>query len=238
MKKNKEKAKKLSSKKAQPKKTNVKTKKVTSKSKTEKKTNDTKDEIKTEVEVKVPKELPNKIRLGIICSPSNKKDIAHYNAEFQKINEIYGDNVTLIFIGYDLDDDKENILQGVNYEYVKEVSIIHYFKQLQSIELDLAFVPLERNLFNATSENINKYLECGIFSIPIISEDIFPYSQLITNTRNGFLYKGKENFISELEKAVSNPQLLKTIGNEARRDVISNYSFNDKNINVISSIYQ
>jgi hypothetical protein len=76
-------------------------------------TNTTSTELKQEEPVIVT-QLPKKYRIGIICSPNNYTDIKVYNDEFRKINEKYGDNVTLIFIGYDYKEDKQKILDGVN----------------------------------------------------------------------------------------------------------------------------
>lgn len=183
--------------------------------------------------------LPRKYRIGIICSPNNYSDIKAYNDEFQKINQLYGDNVTLVFIGYDYKEDKEkqNILDGVNFEYIEQVSIIQYFKQLQGLELDLVFVPLIKNMHNITSENINKYLECSLFNIPIIVEDMFPYNFILIHERNGFIYKGKENFITELNRALHNPDLIKVVGIECKNDVVTRYTYTDSNIDVIASVY-
>lgn len=186
------------------------------------------------------KELPRKYRIGVICSPSSYHDIKFYNEQFRRINERYGDNVNLILVGYDYenDKDKKNILEGVNFEYVKEVSIIHYFKQLENLELDMVFIPLEKNIYNVTSENFNKYLECGIFKIPIIVEDMFPYNHIILNQRNGFTYKGKENLIAELDVILSNYDLVKSVGEQCRKDVIASYTYSQQNIDIISDIYQ
>jgi outer membrane biosynthesis protein TonB len=182
-------------------------------------------------------QLPKKYRIGIICSPNNYTDIKVYNDEFRKINEKYGDNVTLIFIGYDYKEDKGKILDGVNFEYIEQVSIIQYFKQLQSLALDLIFIPLDRSLYNVTSENINKYMEGGLFNIPLIVDDMFPYNQIILSERNGFLYKTKQNFITELDKILNNPDLIKVVSIEVKNDVLRSYTYSDNNIGLIASVY-
>jgi hypothetical protein len=181
--------------------------------------------------------LPKKLRVGIICSKSSYGDIKSYNQEFQQINDKYGDDITLIFLGYDYDEDESKILDGVNFEYTKQVSIIHYFKQLQGLNLDLVFIPLRKSIFNITSEGINKYLECGVLKIPIMVDDMFPYNQLIVNERNGFLYGGKQNFLIEFDKIVRNPDLIKTVGDGSRKDVIKNYTYTPNNMEVMHSIY-
>jgi len=250
---NKDKAKKLANSKPSPKKSYEKTKKVVAKKGRKKKVEISTEEVKTSVEqtpssnptefnieqekpvIETP--LPKKYRIGIICSQNNYIDIKAYNEEFRKINEKYGDYVTLIFIGYDYKEDKKNILDGVNFEYTEQVSIIQYFKQLQSLELDLIFIPLDRNLYNVTSENLNKYLESGLFSIPVIVDDMFPYNQIILNERNGFLYKSRQNFITELHKILNNLDLIKVVSIEVKKDVLRSYTYSDANVGLIASVY-
>lgn len=201
------------------------------------KSTDAKNTPNVEVQVPILYPLPRKYRIGIICSPNNYTDIKVYNDEFRKINEKYGDNVTLIFIGYDYKEDKSKILDGVNFEYIEQVSIIQYYKQLQSLGLDLIFIPLDRSLYNVTSENINKYMEGGLFNIPLIVDDIFPYNQIILSERNGFLYKTKQNFITELDKILNNPDLIKVVSVEVKMDVLRSYTYTDNNIGLIASVY-
>jgi hypothetical protein len=241
---NKEKAVKLSNKKQTPKKAPKTKKVVADKNKPTRgrkpKLEPEKEEIKVEEEVEKPKveikPLPKKYNIGIICSTNNIHDIQSYNNEFQMINETYGDNINLIFINYDYENDQKKILDGVNFEYVK-VSMIHFFKELQLLNLDLIFVPLMKNNFNITSENTDKYLESSIFKIPLIVDDMFPYNQIIVHQRNGFLYKGKENFMQELDIILNNPDLIKNVGEQSKIDTRRNYTFTQNNINLIASIY-
>jgi glycosyltransferase involved in cell wall biosynthesis len=235
---NKDKAKKLNSKNA-PRKVSTKTKKVVAKRGRKKKEEEKPIVEETKIEPIEIKKLPKKYNIGIICSGSNLGDIKEYNEEFKKINDKYGDDVNLIFIGYDYDEDKNkgNILEGVNFEYVKQVSIIHFFKQLQALQLDLVFIPLKKNLYNITSENINKYLECGILNIPVICLDIAPYNQIILNQRNGFVYENKESFLNDLDAILNNKDLIKSVSEQCKKDVLENYSYNNKTIDLIHTIY-
>ena len=242
---NKQKAKRLNNSKNTPKKATSKTKKVVSKRGRKKKEdveqkNEIQDVQNSPAPIPTPPEqykLPRKYRIGVICTKGNYGDIKEYNEDFQKINEKYGDDVTLVFVGYDYDEDKDKILDGVNFEYIKQVSIIHFFKQLRSLNLDMVFVPLRKTLFNITSETINKYLECGILSIPIITLDIAPYNQIILNQRNGFIYENKENFLNDLHSILNNPDLVKSVSEQSRVDVMNNYTYNDRTIDLINTVY-
>ena len=182
--------------------------------------------------------LPKKYRIGIICSPTNYADIKDFNDQFQLINDRFGEQVSLIFIGYDYEEDKHKILDGVNFEYVKQISIIHYFKQLLSLELDMVVIPIQKNNFNITSENINKYLECSLLKIPLFVHDIFPYNAIIVDKRNGFLHKEKANFIEELEHILKNPDLIKVVGEQSKKDCLENYTYTVNNIKIMSDVYE
>src|SRR5258708_7714813 len=131
-------------------------------------------------------EIKNKpFCIGIKVTETNAEDIAYYNEQFKEINRLYEDKVKLLFFGYRPENDKTNMLDGVVFEYVKPVSKIHYFKQLKACEIDLLFVPLINNTYNITSEDHDKFMEAGLMEIPIITIEIYPYSQLIASSKEG-----------------------------------------------------
>jgi hypothetical protein len=66
---------------------------------------------------------------------------------------------------------------------------------------------------------------------------MFPYGQVILHQRNGFLYKGKGLLIQELDAILTNPDLIKSVGEHSRKDVTSSYTYSPKNIDLISAIY-
>lgn len=168
----------------------------------------------------------------------NDEDILYYNEQLRSINKMYRDKIRIVVMGYKNDKDRLNMMKGVIFEYVKPVSIVHYFKQLAAMQIDLLFVPLINNLYNATSENYNKYLEAGVFKIPLITPDIYPYNQLITNEHNGFIFGKRENFIPYLIDLLANkPDFIKSCGERAREDVFKNFNYSVENIGVLSSAF-
>jgi hypothetical protein len=188
-------------------------------------------------EVKNEYALEKPIRIGIIYTPNATSDISYYNDVYQKLNERYGKFVTLIMIGYSPENDKKNIMKGVNYEYVKPVSIIHYFKQLKYLGLDLLHIPLKQNMFNQTSENYNKYMEVGLFGIPVIVPDIFPYNKIVRDGIDGFIYKQRKDFLKVLHTAIVDSKKLKNIGISANSNILDNCNYTEANINNIIEVY-
>lgn len=177
------------------------------------------------------------LRIGVIVNGFNLEDIKFYNEQFKRINKLYKDKVKLVFFGYDPEQDNLNALDGVNYEFVKPVSIIHYFKQLKALNIDLLFIPLIQNVFNITSENYNKYMELGIYSIPVIAPDIYPYNTVIRDKQNGFIFGKREDFISYLVELLSkNIGLIRLCGNHANEEVLKVFNYSEANMDIISKI--
>lgn len=175
------------------------------------------------------------MRMGIICTPYNIEDVLSYKNELIRINKELGDRVKIILFGYD---GKGDEFEGLKYEYVKPVSIIHYFKQLKALELNLLFIPLIRSVYNATSENYNKFLEAGLFNVPVIALKMYPYKQIITDKMTGFLYNDKSEFFPNIEHLSKNPQLLQLVGENANTKIKDGFDYDQTNIEVINQFFQ
>ena len=176
-------------------------------------------------------------RIGVIVNGFNLEDIKFYNEQFKRINKLYKDKVSLVLFGYDPEQDKINALEGVSYDFIKPVSIIHYFKQLKALNIDLLFIPLIQNTYNITSENYNKYLELALYSTPIIAPDIYPYNTVIRDKQNGFIFGSRESFVPYLVDLLSkNIGLIRLCGNRANEEVLKVFNYSEQNMKIISDI--
>lgn len=176
-------------------------------------------------------------RIGIIVNEANHDDILYYNEQLRFINK-YGNQVSIVVFGYKPEEDKRNIFDGVSFEYVKPVSIVHWFKQIKETEIDLLFIPLINDKYNATSENINKYLEMALMEVPVITVAMYPYIQLIQDKVNGFLYQSREEFIPYLRHLLHKEiGIIKHCGKHAKRNVLAQYNFSPENVEIIESVY-
>jgi hypothetical protein len=176
-------------------------------------------------------------RIGVIVNGFNLEDIKFYNEQFKRINKLYKEKVKLVFFGYDPEQDNIDALDGVSYEFIKPVSIIHYFKQLKSLNIDLLFIPLIQNTYNITTENYNKYLELGLYSTPVIAPDIYPYNTIIRDKQNGFIFGSRESFVAYLVDLLSkNIGLIRLCGNHANEEILRVFNYSEQNMNIISNI--
>ncbi len=176
-------------------------------------------------------------RIGIICNGSNWEDIASYNAQFRQINQLSKGNVTLVFMGYRPEDDKDNALSGVAFEAGATVSIIHWFKQLIANKIDLLFIPLINSKYNTTSEDLKKYFEAALVKIPVMVLNIFPYN-VISNQITGFTYEEPNQMIDYLVNLLTeNLPLIQHCGTAAHIEVVQRYNATPENIMYLENVF-
>jgi len=178
-------------------------------------------------------------RIGVIVNGCNYEDVKYYNEQFKKINRMYKDKIDLVFFGYKPEEDILDALDGVNFEYVKPVSIVHYFKQLNSLNIDLLLIPMIKSLFNTTSENYNKYLEASVLRIPIIAPDVYPYNKIIKDKINGFIFGEREQFVPYLKNLLlTELGLIRLCANHANKDVVEKFNYSQNNMQIISNLFE
>lgn len=167
------------------------------------------------------------ITVSIIYSHTYNEYYKQFNSVLQQLPE----HVTLVIIGYNPDDDKEQVFKGVKYEYIKPCSIIHFFKQLFSIKPDFCLIPVSPDNFSITSETGNRYLECGIFGIPLIAPNCFPYNVLVKDNFSGYLFNDKSELIEKIKSlSTMMPHVRSTISPAISQDVLSRYTWSKKNV--------
>jgi glycosyltransferase involved in cell wall biosynthesis len=195
------------------------------------------------IETSIPKlslEEQKNLRVGIIATNYTWEDLASYKEQFSKVQKELGENVKFFIFGFDGMDyqtGKSCFPDGLNFEFVKPSTIVHYYKQLRNLRLDLLFIPLRKNTFNETTENYNKFLEAGMFNVPTMVYDIFPYNQIIKNGDNGILLSKKDDLIERLKFFSEKKTELVRMGNNVNKFVLENFTLTEQNIAIIDDIY-
>lgn len=192
-----------------------------------------------------------KIRIGIIATENNWEDLNSHKDEFQEIYRRHKNKVQLVIIGFNGTDTKtmKNALGDSNFEVLlaeykkgdtvekRPIGILNYFKWLYNANLDLILIPLRKNTFNETSENINRLLEASAFQIPVLAPDMAPYNIFIKDKSTGFLYTKKTDFLTLIDAFVAQPAALKTTGEKAYRYMLSKYGITDHTASTIVSLF-
>ena len=178
---------------------------------------------------KLPLEEQKYLRVGIIATNYTWEDLASYKEQFSKVQKELGENVKFFILGFDGIDNqtgKSCFPDGFNCECIKPSTIVHYYKQLRNLRLDLLFIPLRKNTFNETTENYNKFLEAGMFNVPTMVYDIFPYNQIIKNGDNGIILSKKDDLIERLKFFSEKKTELVRMGINVNKFVLENFILN------------
>ena len=189
---------------------------------------------------KLPLEEQKILRVGVVATNYTWEDLASYKEQFSKVQKELGENVKFFIMGFDGIDyqtGKSCFPDGFNFEFIKPSTIVHYFKQLRNLQFDLLFIPLRKNTFNETTENYNKFLEAGMFNVPTMVYDIFPYNQVIKNGDNGILLSKKDDLIERLKFFSEKKTELVRMGNNVNKFVLENFALTEQNIAIIDDIY-
>lgn len=185
-------------------------------------------------------------RVGIIASSSYAEDLIAFAPIFKEINKKYKDKVQLVLYGFDgtfitkdgVDGNRSNILDGIRFEFHKPTSIIQYFKELNSLNLDLCLIPLKSTDYNSTSENYNKWMECALMKVPVLTNgSVYPYSKLIQDGVNGFTYKQRGDVPAIIGKLMKDPNKCLEVAEAARKDVRENFQFTEANVETLKRSY-
>ena len=88
---------------------------------------------------------------------------------------------------------------------------------------DIILAPLERDDFSEGKSEL-KFFEAGILAVPIVAVRNQTFSDAITDGESGFLAEGKEEWISKLERLITDEELRKEMGEKAREKALADYT--------------
>lgn len=181
----------------------------------------------------------DKVRIGLVGSVAYEYDYLHIKRLLRKLSKRKDVELVLYGLG-DKKHKKENpkVTKAFSDEYkfweslsIDQVPWCHikdYPTNLNESKLDIMLIPRKDNYFNRCKSNI-KFLEASMCEIPVIAQSFTdgPYEE-ITHGENGILIKDNHNWESEIDKLISNKELRRTIGKNAKEYVLKNYNIEDK----------
>jgi len=96
-------------------------------------------------------------------------------------------------------------------------------KLWQSMPADIGVAPLYPSEFNRSKSSI-KYYEYSLRKIPGVYAFWEPYLRVVKEGETGFLAKDEEEWFEKLCWLIEDKKLRRQIGNNAREDVLNNYT--------------
>jgi glycosyltransferase involved in cell wall biosynthesis len=93
--------------------------------------------------------------------------------------------------------------------------------RMAGLNIDIALIPLEDNLFNRCKSEI-KYSEFSSLKIPSVVANIPPYSLVCKDGDNALCYNNSRELVDKLSKLIESTELRKEIGENAYKWVKEN----------------
>lgn len=178
--------------------------------------------------------IPNKEgapRIGIICGVNEFANLNAYKKELAEIGEF----ADLFIIGNNGKYKDKDALQGVKHTAVKPTNIMNFYALLNSLNLDLIFIPLADNQFNQTGLTYIRFMEAALFNIPVcVSRKFPPYDKLL-NDEIAFLFTFKSDAVGLIKSISKANCVLK--GAAANKFMRDNLCFNS-NLAALKSLFQ
>lgn len=197
------------------------------------------DVVMYNVELKNPnKKEDTKFRIGIVATENYAEDIASFSEQINQTNELFGDKIQWVVIGFNGDYNGHNCMPNhEKVEFIKPCTIVHYYKTLRNANLDCAFIPLIDNKYNQTSEGYNKLLEFWMLQIPVISSNVYPYNAIIEHEKNGFLLHKKDDLKTHIQTIVENSTKKNEVQRYAYNYFYDTFTFHEGNIPIIDEMF-
>lgn len=131
--------------------------------------------------------------------------------------------VKVMFVGMIMDDlydyfPKDRlIIQGGERDHTR------WIKLWQKMPFDIGIAPLVDTSFNHAKSPI-KYYEYALRKIPAVYSFVEPYMKKATENETGFFARDEEEWYEKLSWLVENEVLRKRMADDARKDVLDNYT--------------
>lgn len=184
----------------------------------------------------IPKKSDGSVNLGYFSGTnSHNLDFATITDALLEIMERH-ENVRLILAG---PLDAESRLNKFSERIVRFPLVPRdkYYYNLVRADINLAPLVLGDPFCESKSEI--RFSGAGVLEIPTVAVANQTFSEVIEDGKNGFLAEGKEEWISKLERLITDEKLRKEMGEKAREKALADYttknSHNEEYYNYLKS---
>lgn len=155
---------------------------------------------------------------------SDSDDFDDINSFRDTINDVMVrvPEAKIYVLGNTIMHENKNPLRFVNYTRVPYEDMTQYYKTLFNMNPDLAIVPIKRMNYYRT---YYKVLELGLFGIPVITLNEYPYNHLLKKDLHVLLSGQKKTLISNVREVIDNLETRERLGRYIRQFVTEKYSF-------------
>jgi hypothetical protein len=181
------------------------------------------------------KHTPNIFYLSCDLNDYNYNTFKEYIPVLTELQKKHKKNFKLIIIG---DDPKKYYPKfSLDYVHLKRGSIIHKHKNIVKSNADCHLVLNKKTEYYQNSETASDYIERGLFSIPIIAMNIYPYNEFISTGENGFLLKGRKDLMKIVENHIKDKKVLHQICANVKADMEAHHEIDSGKLDHLDTLF-
>ena len=177
------------------------------------------------------------LTIGWQGGDSHYQDLMMIKKPLQKVLGAYKDKVKFIMCGAKFD----GFLRDLpNSEYYPWVSVYAHPYRMSLLGLDIGIIPIKHNQFNKGKSAI-KFHEYSALSTVTLASDYLPYSGVIKDGLNGYLFKDEKEFEEKLTDLIESFPKRKVFAHNAYKDTSKNYDSNSESkewLTLYESLYE
>jgi len=106
-----------------------------------------------------------------------------------------------------------------------------WVEKWQEMPIDIGLAPLIDTSFNRSKSSI-KYYEYGLREIPAVYSWVDPYIKTVREHKTGYLAQSEIEWYEKIKLLIENPKLRQEVAQNAREDVLSQYTIQDHTDNI------
>ena len=157
-----------------------------------------------------------------ICFQGGSSHFADWETCKEPLKEIFAKypNVKLVTAGSYYKGNIKDFPQD-RWEHSGWVDVSAHPYRMAGLNIDIALIPLEDNLFNRCKSEI-KFSEFASLKVPSLVQNIPPYSLVCKDGDNALCYNNSRELVEKLSLLIENEQLRRKIGENAYKWVKAN----------------
>lgn len=175
------------------------------------------------IDMKAPRTIDKdgKFRILIMADAEDFDDINSFRDTINDMMVKVPESKVYV-LGNNIMYENKNPLRFINYTRVPYDDMTSYYKILWNMNPDLAVIPIKKMPF---FRNYYKILELGLFGIPTITMNEYPYNHLLRKDLHILLNGQKKTLINSVRQVVDNLEMREKLGKYMRQFVTEKYSF-------------
>tara|TARA_B100001123_G_scaffold17143_2_gene19181 strand:- start:1120 stop:2250 length:1131 start_codon:yes stop_codon:yes gene_type:complete len=170
---------------------------------------------------------------------SHYQDLISIKKPLINVLNKYKEFVQFILCGEYFEGFANDLPSGI-VRYYPWISVDAHSYRMSALNADIGIVPIIHDKFNAGKSPI-KFHEYSAIKTATLASDYPPYSKVIEDGVNGYLFKTEQEFEEKLLLLIGEKQLRSKLANRAYHDTHKNYNAEDtvkEWMEVYSSVYE